>query len=62
MHPFSDSDALVAEMPNARLLLAESILELRTKPLRLTGEIGDFIDDCWRARRRRSAPRARRVA
>jgi pimeloyl-ACP methyl ester carboxylesterase len=62
VHPFSDSDALVAEMPNARLLLAESILELRTKPLRLTGEIGDFIDECWRARRRRSAPRARRVA
>ena len=62
VHPFSDSDSLVAEMPNARLLLAESILELRTKPLRLTGEIGDFVDECWRARRRRSAPRTRRVA
>ncbi len=62
VHPFSDSDALVAEMPNAELLLAESILELRTRPLRITGEIGDFIDACWRTRRRRSAPRARRVA
>ena len=62
VHPFSDSDSLVAELPNARLLLAESILELRTKPLRLTGEIGDFVDECWRARRRRSAPRTRRVA
>ena len=29
VHPFSDSDALVAELPDARLLRADSILELR---------------------------------
>ncbi|MGZ6696383.1 MAG: hypothetical protein ACXVFL_12170 [Solirubrobacteraceae bacterium] len=62
IHPFSDSDELVAEMPDARLVQAESILELRTRPLRLTNAIGDFIDECWRTRRRPSASSGRRVA
>jgi pimeloyl-ACP methyl ester carboxylesterase len=52
IHPFSDSDALVAELRNARLVQASSILELRLSPERLTGEIGDFLDTCWKARRR----------
>jgi pimeloyl-ACP methyl ester carboxylesterase len=60
IHPFSDSDALVEELPNARLLQADSILELRLSPERLTNEIARFIDDCWRPtaheRRRRAAP------
>jgi pimeloyl-ACP methyl ester carboxylesterase len=58
VHPFSDADMLVAELPNGRLLRASSILELRLAPERLTREIGDFIDECWRprpARRRRRA-------
>jgi pimeloyl-ACP methyl ester carboxylesterase len=62
VHPLSDSDALVREMPNARMIEAESILELRLKPLRLTNEIAAFVDECWKAGRRRSASRARRVA
>jgi pimeloyl-ACP methyl ester carboxylesterase len=62
VHPFSDSDALVAELRNARLLRANSILELRTRPERLTGEISAFVDECWGARRRATAPRARKVA
>jgi pimeloyl-ACP methyl ester carboxylesterase len=62
VHPFSDSDALVAELPNARLVQASSILELRTSPERLTGEMGDFLDTCWAPRRRGGASRARRVA
>jgi pimeloyl-ACP methyl ester carboxylesterase len=59
VHPFSDADMLVAELPNARLVKARSILELRVAPERLTGEIAAFIDECWRprpaARRRRAA-------
>jgi len=62
IHPFSDSDALVAELPDATLVEASSILELRTSPERLTGEIGDFLDTCWTARRRGGASRTRRVA
>jgi pimeloyl-ACP methyl ester carboxylesterase len=63
VHPFSDSGALVEELPDARLVEASSILELRLSPERLTGEIADFLDHCWKSRRRRgSASRARRVA
>lgn len=62
VHPFSDSDMLVRELPRGRLLQAESILELRLAPERLTAEIADFIDDCWRPAaakgRRRGSRRA----
>jgi pimeloyl-ACP methyl ester carboxylesterase len=70
VHPFSDADMLAAELPNGRLLNADSIVELRTKPERLTGEIAAFVDDCWKTRtttsarrrpaRRRASARARR--
>jgi pimeloyl-ACP methyl ester carboxylesterase len=61
VHPFSDSDALVSELPNARLVRADSILELRTSPERLTGQIADFLDACWKPKRRggRSTARTR---
>jgi pimeloyl-ACP methyl ester carboxylesterase len=49
IHPFSDSDMLVRELPNARLVEASSILELRLTPERLTAEISDFVDECFRA-------------
>ncbi len=59
VHPFSDSDELAAELPRAQLVRAESILELRLRPARLTGEIAAFLDECFtdagRARRRRAA-------
>jgi pimeloyl-ACP methyl ester carboxylesterase len=61
IHPFSDSGALVDELPNAKLVEADSILELRLSPERLTGEIADFLDECWKPRRR-GASRGRRVA
>ncbi len=49
VHPFADAGELVEELPNARLLEAESILELRLKPKRLTAEIAGFTDQCWTA-------------
>jgi pimeloyl-ACP methyl ester carboxylesterase len=55
IHPFSDADMLVHELPNARIVEASSIVELRTAPERLTGEIADFVDACWTARRIRVA-------
>src|SRR5256885_10324502 len=56
VHPFSDAGMLADELPRGRLLEAESIVELRFSPDRLTGEIASFIEDCWRTRR---APPAR---
>src|SRR5436190_4888972 len=64
VHPFSDADMLVREMRNSRMVEASSILELRINLARLTGEIGKFLDECWRepasaspagSRRRRAA-------
>jgi pimeloyl-ACP methyl ester carboxylesterase len=49
VHPFSDADMLAHELPNARLIDANSIIELRTKPARLTARIAEFVDDCWSA-------------
>jgi pimeloyl-ACP methyl ester carboxylesterase len=64
VHPFSDADELARELRNARLVDANSILELRIAPERLTNEIARFIDDCWRPaaherRRRRTGTAAR---
>ncbi|HEX2415199.1 MAG TPA: alpha/beta fold hydrolase [Thermoleophilaceae bacterium] len=52
IHPFSDSDMLVREVPGARLVEASSILELRLTPERLTGEIVTFIQQCFKPARR----------
>jgi pimeloyl-ACP methyl ester carboxylesterase len=50
VHPFSDAGLLAEELPDARLLEASSILELRVAPERLTDAIAGFIDDCWKPR------------
>jgi pimeloyl-ACP methyl ester carboxylesterase len=47
VHPFSDADMLAHELPHGRLLHAESIVELRLRPSRLTPQIAEFIDECW---------------
>jgi pimeloyl-ACP methyl ester carboxylesterase len=62
IHPFTDSDQLVREMPNARLVEAESIVEMRVRPARLTEEISAFVDACWSPPKRRSARRTRATA
>ena len=51
IHPFSDSDMLVRELPHARLVQASSILELRLTPERLTAEIVEFIGECFKSAR-----------
>ena len=48
LHPFSDADMLAAELPSGRLIDANSIIELRTNPKRLTAKIAEFIAACWR--------------
>jgi pimeloyl-ACP methyl ester carboxylesterase len=50
VHPFSDAGELAEELPNARLLQASSLIELRVAPARLTGEIAAFLDECWKPR------------
>lgn len=47
IHPFSDAENLVQAMPDARLLSARSMLELRLTPDRLTAEIADFLTDAF---------------
>jgi pimeloyl-ACP methyl ester carboxylesterase len=55
VHPFSDAGMLAEELPNARLLEADSLVELRWHPERLTGEIASFLDDVWAKRTRSRA-------
>ena len=47
LHPFSDSDMLVEELPRARLVNAESIFEWRISPGRLDDELADFITEVY---------------
>lgn len=50
VHQFGDSTALAKDMPNSRLVEARSIVELRLMPTRLTKEIVEFVDECWKPR------------
>jgi len=49
LHPFSDSGMLGEELPNARLIEANSILEWRISPDRLDSELAAFLDEVWEA-------------
>jgi pimeloyl-ACP methyl ester carboxylesterase len=45
LHPFSDSGMLAEELPNARLVEANSILEWRLSPGRLDKELAAFLEE-----------------
>jgi pimeloyl-ACP methyl ester carboxylesterase len=47
LHPFSDSGMLAEELPHARLVEAESLLEWRISPRRLDDELADFVEEAW---------------
>jgi pimeloyl-ACP methyl ester carboxylesterase len=57
VHPFSDAGMLAEELRNARLVEAESFVELRLHPERLTNEIADFLDEVWARAGSRNAAR-----
>ncbi len=52
IHPFSDADTLVRELPHARMIQASSIYEWRLAPARLDEALSLFLDAVW------SRPRA----
>ena len=60
VHPFSDAGMLATELPNGRLLEADSLVELRLSPERLTDEIASFLDEIWR--QQRTARRSKSVS
>jgi hypothetical protein len=47
LHPFSDAGMLAEELPNARLIQANSILEWRITPNRLDTELARFLEEVW---------------
>ncbi len=70
VHPFSDAGMLAEELPNGRLIEANSFIELRAQPERLTNEIAAFLDEVWasgrdgraKAKRTASSKPAKRTA
>lgn len=48
LHPFTDAEKLAKQIPNARFAAAESIIELRERPARLSKSITDFLSVAWR--------------
>jgi hypothetical protein len=51
---------LAGELRNARLIAANSIIELRTHPARLTRQIAEFVADSWSPAAVHSSRRAAR--
>ncbi len=57
IHPAADAEMLSQELPNATFVEARSILEWRSRPERITGEVLTFLASCWP----RQAARVRRT-
>lgn len=47
LHPMDDAAALAAELPDARLVRAWSVIEARTFPARITAAMATFLDEVW---------------
>lgn len=62
IHPAADAAMLAEELPNATFVDAESILEWRLRPDRITGEVLDFLAELWPAARRRPSGEGRMEA
>ena len=49
VHPFHDAQQLARRLPQGQLIQANSMLELRVHPERLTEEINGLLDTAWAA-------------
>lgn len=47
IHPYADAKDLAEDLPDARMIDAMSVVELRLTPKRLTHEVITFVNDCW---------------
>jgi pimeloyl-ACP methyl ester carboxylesterase len=47
LHPFHDAEQLARRLPNGELVQANSVLELRMRPQRLTEQIAAFLERAW---------------
>jgi pimeloyl-ACP methyl ester carboxylesterase len=65
IHPAADAAMLAEELPNATFIEAQSFVEWRSRPERITGEVLEFLESCWprtaRSRRRTTKAAARRT-
>jgi pimeloyl-ACP methyl ester carboxylesterase len=48
IHPYADAKDLAEDLPDGRMIDAMSVVELRLTPKRLTDNVIEFVDDCWR--------------
>lgn len=48
LHPFNDAEMLSKQIPGAQFEAAESIIELRERPERLSKSITEFLNRAWR--------------
>lgn len=48
IHPFADAAELAGDLVNSTFVEARNVFELRLMPKRLTKEIVDFVEECWK--------------